>query len=83
MSVTETDADSVPAVIGLNVTEIVQLAAAASEAPQVFEGIANEAALVPVRAMEEIVRAAVPVFFNVTVRAAEVVPMGVLGRELK
>ncbi len=80
MSVTWITAESEVAEAGLKSTEKVQLAPAARLLPQVLDGIRNEDALVPVDVIEEMVSAAVPVFFSVTVCEAEVVPTVVVGK---
>ncbi len=80
MSVTWIAADNDPAAAGLNATEKVQLAPAARLLPQVLDGIRNEDAPVPVDVIEEMVSAAVPVFFSVTVCELEVVPTVVVGK---
>ncbi len=66
LSAIERDAVRVPAAAGLNSTETVQVAAAASVVVQVFAEIRKEVALVPVRVSEVRVRAVVPEFFTVT-----------------
>jgi hypothetical protein len=74
LSAIDRDAVRVPAAAGLNSTETVQVAAAASEVVQVFAEIRKEVGLVPVRVSEVRVRAAVPEFFTVTTCAAVVDP---------
>ena len=74
MSAIERLAVSAPAAAGLNSTETVQLAAAARVVPQVVADFKNEVALVPVMVSEVSVTVDVPVFFTVTVCAAEVEP---------
>jgi len=76
LSATEMLAERAPALPGVNVTEIVQLAPAASELPQLFV-CAKLLALVPVTVMPVIVSAAVPGFDSIRVCAAVVVPTGV------
>lgn len=63
-------AESAAAAAGLKVTETVQKALAASDAPQVLVWV-NEEAFVPPIVMLEMVSAAEPEFFTVTVCAAE------------
>ena len=53
--------------VGLNLREMVQLAPAASEAPQVVADLIKEVAPVPEIVSELNVRVAVPEFFTVTV----------------
>lgn len=74
LSATERLAVRAPAAAGLNSTETVQLAAAASVAPQVVADFRNEVALVPVMVSDVSVTVAVPVFFTVTSCAAVVEP---------
>ena len=74
LSATERLAVKAPAAVGLNSTETVQLAAAARVVPQVVADFRNEVALVPVMVSEVSVTVTVPVFFTVTVCAAEVEP---------
>jgi hypothetical protein len=69
LSITVSVAVSVPAETGLNVTDIVQLAAAASVRPQVVVFV-KEVAFVPEKAMLLMVIAALPVFVSVAVCAA-------------
>src|ERR1039458_6239307 len=64
----------------MNSTEIVQLAAAASEVPQVVADSTNEVALAPVNVIEVSVKAAVPEFFTVTTCAAVVAPTKVVAK---
>ena len=77
LSATERLAVRAPVAAGLNSTETVQLAAAASEVPQVVADFRNEVALVPVTVSEVSVTAPVPVFFTVTNCAAVVEPTDV------
>ena len=74
LSAIDSDAVNVPAAAGLNSTEMVQLAAAASEVVHVFAEIRKEVAFVPVRVSEVSVSVAVPEFFTVTTWAAVVDP---------
>jgi uncharacterized protein YihD (DUF1040 family) len=74
LSATERLAVSVPATVGLNSTEMVQLAAAASEVAQVVADLTNEVALVPVKVSDVSVTAVVPVFLIVTTCAGVVKP---------
>ena len=74
LSAIDNAAVSAPAAAGLNSTEIVQLALAASELPHVVADFTNELALVPVIVSDVSVSAAVPEFFNVTTCAAVVAP---------
>jgi len=67
-------AESAPVAVGLNSTEKVQLAPAASVDPQVEDNVAKELALVPVMLDEPRVMVAVPLFLRVMVEAAEVEP---------
>lgn len=64
MSAIESVAAKLAAEVGVNVTEIEQLALAASELPHVLV-CAKTAALVPPIVMPLIVSAALPVFFKV------------------
>lgn len=64
-----TEADRAPAAWGVNVTEIVQLAPAATVVPQVFVWV-KSAVFVPVIAMLLIERAPEPAFESVIARAA-------------
>ena len=72
LSVTTSDAVSLPAAEGLKPTETVQLAFAASVVPQALEST-NTAALLPARVIELIVSGALPVLFSVAVCVAELV----------
>jgi hypothetical protein len=67
LSVTAMPADKLPVVVGLNAAEKMQLAATASEVPQVLAVIKYDDAPVPVRLIELIVTARVPTFLRVTV----------------
>jgi hypothetical protein len=75
LSVTVNDAVSAPVFVGLNLTEIVQLAPAATVAPQVVVS-EKEDAFVPLILMppDLISKVALPVFLSVTTLAAVVVP---------
>jgi hypothetical protein len=75
LSVTESAAERLVAEAGVNVTEIVQLDPAASDAPQVFIDMAKSLGFAPVMAMLPMVSAALPVFISVAVCAALVVPV--------
>ena len=66
LSAIERDAVGAPATVGLNSTETVQLAATASDVPQVVADFTNGVALVPLMVSDVSVKAAVPVFFTVT-----------------
>ena len=66
LSATESVAAKLAADAGVKVTEMEQLALAASELPQVLVCV-KSVGLVPVIEMLEMVRAAVPVFLSVTV----------------
>lgn len=77
MSVTANEAVSVPAAVGLNSTETVQLAPAASEAPQVVADFTNDVAFVPVMVSDVSDNVAVPEFLIVTACAAVVAPTAV------
>src|SRR5579859_7859531 len=74
LSAIESDAPNAPAAAGLNSTETVQVAAAASVVPQVVADLMNEVALVPVMVSEVRFSVAVPEFLMVTVCAAVVEP---------
>jgi hypothetical protein len=69
LSVIEIEPVGVPAAVGVKVTEMVQLAPAATLVPQVLVSAKLDEAAILL-----IVRVAVPVFFKVTVWAALVVP---------
>lgn len=69
LSATFTEAVLAPVEAGLNVTEIVQLAPLATEAPQVLV-CANSALFVPVIVTPVIDSAALPEFVSVTTCAA-------------
>jgi uncharacterized protein YqcC (DUF446 family) len=73
LSAMVTDAPRLPAAVGVNVTEMLQLPPAATLAPQVLL-CAKSPGLVPVTAMLVIVKAADPVLLSVTDWAALVVP---------
>ena len=73
LSATVIEAERVPAIAGLKVTEIVQLAPAATLVPHVLVWLKSDG-LVPVSPMLVIVRAALPVFETAMVWAALVVP---------
>ncbi|HMC60700.1 MAG TPA: hypothetical protein VKJ01_16035 [Candidatus Solibacter sp.] len=73
LSATETLAARVPEAVGVNVTLMLQLAAAASEAPQVFICVKSPG-LVPLIVMLVMVSAAVPVLLSVTTPGALLVP---------
>ena len=72
LSAIESEAVSDPAPVGLNSTDTVQLAAAASDVPQVVADLRKEDALVPVKPIVPTVTAVVPVFFTVTTCATVV-----------
>jgi hypothetical protein len=75
LSLYVTAAVSAPATVGLNSTELEQLAPAASVVEHVVALIRNEVAFVPVIALAALkVAVAVPVFLIVTIWAAVVVP---------
>jgi hypothetical protein len=74
LSATESVAVKLAADAGVNVTEIAQLALAASELPQVLV-CAKSLGFVPAIEIPEIVSAALPVFFSVTTCAALVEPV--------
>ena len=74
MSFTESVAVSVPVEVGLNVTEIVQDALAASALPQVFVLVKAEL-FVPIRLMPVIVSGALPVLVSVAFCVADMVPV--------
>ena len=76
LSLTETEAERAPDAVGLNVTEIVQLAPAASVLGAIGHVFvcAKSAAFAPVRPIELIVSAPVPEFVRVTFCAGLVVP---------
>lgn len=78
LSTTLSIAVAEPVAVGENVTDSVQEALAASDVPQVFDAIANCEALVPLRPMELMVRAAVPALARVKVCAALVLPLTAL-----
>ena len=67
----------VPEAVGLNSTETVQLAEAASVLPQVVADLIKDEALVPVIVSEVRVTVPVPVFLIVTICAAVVEPTAV------
>jgi hypothetical protein len=75
LSVTVNDAVSAPVFVGLNFTEMVQLAPAATVAPQVVVS-EKEDAFVPLILMppDLMSKVAPPVFLSVTTLAAVVVP---------
>jgi hypothetical protein len=78
LSATLRIACDVPVEVGEKVTAMVQEAPAATELPQVFEAMANSAALAPPREMEVTESAAVPLLVRVKVCAALVEPMAKL-----
>jgi hypothetical protein len=67
LSTTLSDAEALPAAVGLKETLMVQEAPAASELPQLFMPIEKAAAFVPVIAMDVIGRAALPALARVKV----------------
>src|SRR6266851_1832291 len=73
LSVMLIEAVRVPVAVGAKVTLIVQVAPAATEAPQVFV-CAKSPLFVPVMAMLEIINAAVPVLDRLTICTALVLP---------
>lgn len=77
LSAIDSEALRAPVAAGLNSTDTVQLAPAASEAAHVFAEIRNEPGFVPVSVSEVSVTAVVPVFFTVTICAAVVELTGV------
>jgi hypothetical protein len=79
LSVTVIVAEKVAAEAGANAAVMVQLALAASEAPQVELSV-KSAALVPPRTMPLMVNAAFPVLVSVAVCVAEVWPTVVLAK---
>ena len=74
LSAKESAAVSAPAAAGLNSTETVHEAPAASVVPQVVADLRNDVALVPVIVSEVRLSVAVPEFFTVTTCAAVVEP---------
>ncbi len=75
LSAIASEAVAAPPADGLNSTETVQLAPTAIAAvPHVFAEMRKELALVPVSVIEVSDKAAVPVFFTVTICAAVVLP---------
>jgi len=74
LSATASVAVSAPEDAGLNSTETVQLAPAASEVPQVVADFTNELELVPLTVSDVSEAEAVPVFLTVTTWAAVVTP---------
>ena len=74
LSAIESDAVNAPAASGLNSTDTVHVAPAASEVPQVVADLTKEVAFVPVIVSDVSVSAAVPEFFTVTSCAAVVDP---------
>lgn len=74
LSAIESEPVREPAAAGLNSTETVQDAAAASEVPQVVADLTKEVALAPVMVSDVRVTAAVPVFLIVITCAAVVLP---------
>jgi hypothetical protein len=74
LSATETVALKLAADAGVKVTEIVHVAAAASDVPQVFVS-AKSAGFVPPMVMPEMASAALPVFDSVSICPAEVTPV--------
>src|ERR1017187_1271156 len=77
LSAIDSEAVSAPAAAGLNSTETVQVAATASDVPQVVADLRKDVAFVPVTVSDVSVRAAVPEFFTVTSCAAVVTPTAV------
>jgi len=75
-SVTFSVALNVAAELGVNVTEMLQLAAAASDAPHVLTGIAKADAPAPVIVGEMFVKAVLPIFASVTITAPLVLLTG-------
>ncbi len=78
MSATETLAEKLAVAAGVNVTEMLQLAPAASVLPQVVVSAKSDG-LAPVMLMRVIVRVLVPGFDKVIACAAEVLPSVVVG----
>ena len=74
LSATETVAAKLAAKLGVNVTEIVHIAPAARDVPQVFVS-AKSVGFAPPMEMPEMVSAALPVFDSVSICAAEVTPV--------
>ena len=74
LSVTSSDAASLPAVLGVKVTVMVAVAAGAIEIGRVPVVRAKSLALAPERPKAEMTSVALPVFVNVTVSGALVVP---------
>ena len=70
----------VVAAAGVNVTEIVQVANAASVEPQVFAMIAKSVGLAPVRVMPLMFKVAFPRLESVVLSAVAVEPTAVLGK---
>jgi len=81
LSTIESVAAKLAAEAGVKVTEIEQLAPAASELPQVLVWAKSDG-LVPASVMPEIVSAALPVFLSAAVCAADVVPVLVVNIRL-
>ena len=80
LSVKDSAAVFEPVLVGVNVTETLQVAAGASDVTQVFAEIVNMAALVPVKATAEIVSVAPPVLVTVVEMAELVLETVVLGK---
>ena len=77
LSAIASDAPNAPAAAGLNSTETVHVAAAASVVPHVVADLMNEVALVPVMVSDARFSVAVPEFLTVTTCAAVVEPTAV------
>ena len=75
LSVTVTDAPRLPDAVGVNLTDTEQLAAGASDAPQVFAEIEKSPAFTPVIKILPIFNVSVPGLDSVTLCAPLVVPM--------
>ena len=66
LSISLSEAVSVPVVVGLNVTLMMQLAPGLKVVPQVVLEIVNILALVPAILREKLIRAPAPVFVTVS-----------------
>ena len=75
------EAEKEPVAVGANATYTVQLAEAASDAPQVSRAT-KAVGLAPVRAIDVRFKVAVPLLVSVTAFAADVVPLLVAGKAM-
>ena len=80
LSVATNLAEALPVAVGLKTSDMVQLALAARDVPQVLPEIENSLAFVPEKTYELTEIVAVPVFLMVNTCAADAAPAFVVGK---